>query len=245
MPYSTSDLKKGLKVQIDGEPFLIIECNFVKPGKGQAMYKLRLLNLLKGTVFDRTYKSGDSIDTADITEIETQHLYRQGENFVFMDTETFEQVEVPEGNLEDGFKFVKERMNCQMVLWNGNPITVTPPKQVVLAVEYCEPSARGNTATNLQKPCKLETGAEILAPAFVNIGELLEIVEILQPEALGRGFDEAPLLKLLESARQLVEVRWEEIEAVAAALLERETLTGDECWAMIRDQRVAADQDAE
>ncbi len=173
--YNTSDLKKGLKVQIDGDPFLIVECNFVKPGKGQALYKLRLKNLVRGTTLDRTLKSGDSLEAADISEIEAQFLYRQGEQFVLMDNVSFEQYELTKEQVDDAWKYIKEGMVCSMVLFNNNPITLTPPNHVVLRIEYCEPAVRGNTATNLTKPVRLETGAEITCPAFVEMGELIKI----------------------------------------------------------------------
>ncbi|HEY1066859.1 MAG TPA: elongation factor P [Pirellulales bacterium] len=173
--YNMGDLKKGLKVQVDGDPFLITECNFVKPGKGQAMYKLRLKNLLKGTTIDRTYRSGDQIDAADVTEVETQYLYKQGETWVFMNKESFDQIEMTNDQVDEAGKFLKEGMDCQMTLWNSRPIALYPPNHVVLRVEYCEPAARGNTSNNITKPVKLETGAEIQAPAFVEMGELIRI----------------------------------------------------------------------
>jgi elongation factor P len=165
--YNTSDFRKGLKVQIDGDPYLMLECNFVKPGKGAALYKCKLRNLLKNTVLDRTYKDGSSLDAADVTEFEAQYLYRQGKNFVFMDNESYEQYELTEDQVGDAWKYLKEGMNCQMVLFNENPISITPPNHVVLKIEYCEPAVRGNTATNVTKPVQLETGAEIQCPAFV------------------------------------------------------------------------------
>lgn len=173
--YNTSDFKKGIKVQLDGDPFLMVECNFVKPGKGQAMYKCRLKNLIKGTTIDRTWKSGESIEAADVTEIESQFLYRQGDQFVFMDNESFEQYELSMDQVSDTWKFLQDAMMCNMVLFNNKPITVTPPNHVVLRIEYCEPAVRGNTATGLTKPVKLETGAEILCPAFVEMGELVRV----------------------------------------------------------------------
>jgi elongation factor P len=173
--YNTSQFKKGLKVQLDGDPYLMIECNFVKPGKGQALYKCKLRNLLRGTVLDRTYKSGDSIEAADIEEISAQYLYRQGDTFVFMDNTTYEQYELSAAQVDEAWKYLKEAMVCNMMLFNGQPISVSPPNHVVLRVEYCEPGARGNTATNVTKPCKVETGAEILCPAFVEIGDLIRV----------------------------------------------------------------------
>ena len=173
--YNTSDFRKGLKVQIDGDPFLMFECNFVKPGKGQAMYKCKLRNLLRGTVLDRTYKSGESIEAADITEFDAQFLYRQGDKFVFMDNETYEQYEISAEQVDDAWRYLKDGLICSMLLFNGNPIGITPPNHVVLKVEYCEPGAKGNTATNVTKPCKVETGAEFGCPAFVEMGDLVRI----------------------------------------------------------------------
>jgi len=173
--YNTSDFRKGLKVQIDGDPYLMIECNFVKPGKGQAMYKCKLRNLVRNTVLDRTYKSGDSIEAADIEEIEAQYLYRQADTFVFMNNDTYEQYELDAAQVDDAWKYLKEGMHCSMLLFNNNPIAITPPNHVVLQVEYCEPGAKGNTATNVTKPAKVETGAEIDVPSFVEIGEMIRI----------------------------------------------------------------------
>lgn len=173
--YNTSDLKKGLKVQMDGDPYLIVECQFVKPGKGQALYKMRLKNLIRGTTIDRTLKSGDSMEAADVSEIQAQFLYRQQDNFVFMDQVSFEQYEMSKDAVDEAWKYLKEGMVCTMVLYNNNPISVAPPNHVVLKIEYCEPAVRGNTATNLTKPVKLETGAEITCPAFVEMGESIKI----------------------------------------------------------------------
>jgi elongation factor P len=173
--HNTSQFRKGLKIQLDGDPYLMIECQFVKPGKGQALYKCKLRNLLRGTVIDRTYKSGDTLEGADIVEIEAQYLYRQGEKFVFMDTASYEQYELTPEQVDDAWKYLKEAMNCQMLLYNNNPIGLTPPNHVVLKIEYCEPAVRGNTATGVSKPVKVETGAEIMCPAFVEIGDLIRI----------------------------------------------------------------------
>jgi elongation factor P len=173
--YNTSEFRKGLKVQLDGDPYLMIECNFVKPGKGQAMYKCRLRNLIRNTVIDRTYKSGDSIEAADIEEIAAQYLYRQGDQFVFMDDETFEQYELTAAQVDDAWKYLKEGMKCSMILFNGGPLTLTPPNHVVLKVEYCEPGAKGNTASNVTKPVTVETGAEMSCPSFVEVGDLIKV----------------------------------------------------------------------
>jgi elongation factor P len=173
--YKTSDFRKGLKVQIDGDPYLMIEMNFVKPGKGNALYKCRLRNLIRGTVLDRTYKGGDSLEAADVEEIAVQYLYRQLDTFVFMNNATYDQYELSAEQVDDAWKYLKESMTCSMVLFNGNPITMTPPNHVELKVEYCEPGAKGDTATNVTKPVKVETGAEIICPTFINIGDVIRV----------------------------------------------------------------------
>ncbi len=173
--YNTSEFRKGLKIQLDGEPYLMIECNFVKPGKGQALYKCKLRHLIRNTVIDRTYRSGDTLESADVEEIQAQFLYRQGDQFVFMENDTYEQYELSAEIVDETWKYLKEATVCSILLYNGVPIGITPPNHIVLRVEYCEPGARGNTATNVTKPCKVETGAEFLCPAFINQGELIKI----------------------------------------------------------------------
>lgn len=173
--YKTSEFRKGLKVQIDGDPYLMVEMNFVKPGKGNALYKCKLRNLLRNTILDRAYKGGDTLESADVNEVQAQFLYRQGETFVFMNNETFDQYELTAEQVDDNWKYLKEGMVCSMVLYNGNPITMAPPNHVELTVEYCEPGAKGDTATNVTKIAKMETGAEFTVPAFINIGNVLKI----------------------------------------------------------------------
>jgi len=173
--YSTNEFKKGLKIQIDGVPFQMIEMNFRKPGKGAALYECKLKNLLRGTVTDRTYRAGQSLEEADVVEFTAQYLYQQGESFVFMDNNDYEQYELTAEQVGEGAGLLKEGMDCQLVVFNNNPIAVTLPNHVMLQVEYCEPAVKGNTATNVSKPVKLETGAEIQAPAFINIGDWLRV----------------------------------------------------------------------
>jgi elongation factor P len=153
----------------------MIECNFVKPGKGNALYKCKLRNLIRNTVLDRTYKGGDTLESADVTDIAAQFLYRQGDTFVFMDNETFDQYELTKEQVDEAWKYLKEGMVCSMTLFDNRPIAIAPPNHVVLKVEYCEPGAKGNTATNVTKPVKVETGAEIQCPAFINMGELIRV----------------------------------------------------------------------
>jgi len=173
--YNTSDFRKGLKVQIEGDPYIMAECNFVKPGKGQALYKCKLRNLLKGTILDRTYKSGDSLEAADIEEIDATFLYAQGNVYIFMEVNTYEQYELDKDVMDDAWKYLKEGMPCKMLLFNNAPIGMTPPNHVVLKITYTEPGVRGNTATNLTKSATVDTGAEIIVPNFVEQGESIRV----------------------------------------------------------------------
>jgi len=173
--YKTNDFKKGLKILLDNEPWIVIESTFRKPGKGNAIYTLKMKNLIRGNVLERNYKGGESIEAADVLETATQYLYRQGETFVFMDNENYEQYELSADQVGDYWKYLKEGMPCSMVLWNDNPITVTLPNQVELAIVECEPGAKGDTATNVTKPAKVETGAEILVPIFIKQGNVIKV----------------------------------------------------------------------
>lgn len=173
--YNTSDFRKGLKVQIDGVPYLMVEMNFRKPGKGNALYECKMKNLVRGTVVDRTYRAGQVLEAADISEFTAQFLYRQQDMFVFMNNTSYEQYELSKEQVGDAWMFLKDGLDCILMVYNNNPLTVTPPNHVILKVEYAEPTAKGNTATNVQKPVRLETGAEIGAPAFVNAGDYLRI----------------------------------------------------------------------
>ena len=173
--YKTNDFRKGLKIQLDGEPYLVVESSFRKPGKGNAIYSLRMKNLIRGTMLERNYKGGESVEAADVEEIDVQYLYRQGETFVFMDNTTYEQYELGADQVDEMWKYLKENMSCSMVLWNGNPITMTTPNHVELAVTQCEPGAKGDTATNVTKPAIVETGAEINVPGFIKEGNVIKV----------------------------------------------------------------------
>lgn len=173
--YNTSDFRKGLKVLVDGEPYLMTECNFVKPGKGQALYKTRLKHLIRNSTLDRTYKSGDSLEVADVHDIEMEYLYRDGDNYVFMDPDTFDQPSLTAEQVGDDARWLKEGLRCHITFWNDRPIDFSPPNHLVLRVEYTEPGARGNTATNVTKTARLETGAEVQVPIFINTGDLLKV----------------------------------------------------------------------
>lgn len=172
---NTSDFRKGVKIILEGDPYEMMEVNFVKPGKGQALYKTRLRNLLKGTILDRTYKSGDSLEAADVRRGEGQFLYKDASGYIFMDNESFEQQHVPEEILGDQAKFLMESMVCDLVYWNDQMIGVTIPSHVAYKVTYTEPAARGNTATNITKPATLESGAEVQVPAFIGVGDVIKV----------------------------------------------------------------------
>lgn len=172
---NTGDFRKGIKVIVEGDPYEMLECNFVKPGKGQALYKTKLRNLLKGTILDRTYKSGDSLEAADVRKGDGQYLYRDANGFVFMDNETFEQYTISADVVGDDAKFLLEGATCSLLFWNEQVIGMTPPAHVVLEVTYTEPAAKGNTATNVTKPATVETGGTVNVPAFVEQGEKIKV----------------------------------------------------------------------
>jgi len=173
--YTTSDFRKGLKIQLDGEPYSIVEVLFVKPGKGNALYKCKMRNLVRGTMLDRTYKGGDALESADVEQTDVQFLYRQGEDYVFMDTVSFEQYEVKTEVAGDAWKYLKDGMTCTMTLYNNNPIVLEPPSHVELEVTETNPGAKGDTATNVTKPAKVETGAEFSVPGFIKVGNVIKI----------------------------------------------------------------------
>ncbi len=175
MAYKTSDFKKGLRVQINGEPYIMTSMEFKKPGKGNALYICKLKNLLRGTSLDRTYKGGDTLEEADIQESPVQYLYKQGDSFVFMDKENYEQYELAADAVGDDWRYLKDNMECQMTFFGGKPIIMTPPNHVDLEVIYCEPGAKGDTSTNVKKPVKVETGGEFFTPIFVNQGDVIRI----------------------------------------------------------------------
>lgn len=173
--YKTSDLKKGLKIQIDGEPYLLVDVDFFKPGKGNALYRCKMKNLVRNTMLDRTLKGGDELEAADVEEIDTVFLYNQAGLFVFMDNESFEQYELSAEKVDENWKYLKEQMPISMVLFNGNPLLISPPSHVNLKVIETDPGTKGDTATNVTKPAKVETGAEINVPGFIKEGNVIKV----------------------------------------------------------------------
>jgi elongation factor P len=173
--YSTNEFKAGLKVMLDGDPAAIIENEFVKPGKGQAFNRVRIRNLKSGRVIERTFKSGDTIEAADVVDMEMQYLYNDGEFFHFMQPESFEQVAADKNAVRDATKWLKEQDVCLVTLWNGTPLSVEPPHTVVLKIVETDPGVRGDTSGGGGKPATLETGAVVRVPLFVQTGELVKV----------------------------------------------------------------------
>lgn len=173
--YSTNEFKNGLKLLIDGNPMVIVENEFVKPGKGQAFNRVKLRNLKSGRVIEKTFKSGESCEAADVQEFDANYSYFDGEYYVFMHPETFEQYNVSETALADTKKWLKEQDVCTVTLFNGEPITVMPPNFVNLTITETDPGLKGDTAGTGGKPATLETGAVVRVPLFVQVGELIKV----------------------------------------------------------------------
>lgn len=186
--YGTNDLKNGLKIMLDGDPYAIVECEFVKPGKGQAFTRVKVRNLKTGRVVDRTFKSGESVEGADVMDTEMQYLYTDGEHYHFMHPETFEQVAADASAVADAAKWMKEQDVCVVTLYNGVPISVTPPNFVVLQITETDPGVRGDTASGGGKPATLETGAVVRVPLFIESGETIK-VDTRSGEYVGRAKD--------------------------------------------------------
>jgi elongation factor P len=173
--YSTNEFKSGLKIMLDGDPCSIIENEFVKPGKGQAFNRVKIRNLKTGRVVERTFKSGDTVEGADVMDQDMQYLYNDGEFWHFMDPASYEQVAADAAAVADATKWLKEQDTCQVTTWNGAPISVTPPNFVVLAVTETDPGVRGDTSGGGGKPATLETGAVVRVPLFIDVGDLLRV----------------------------------------------------------------------
>jgi elongation factor P len=173
--YSTNEFRSGLKVILDGDPCSIVENEFVKPGKGQAFSRVRLKNLKTGRSWERTFKSGESIEAADVMDVEMQYLYTDGEFWAFMDPETFEQQQADASAVTDAVHWLKEQDICVVTLWNDSPLSVLPPNHVELDIVETDPGLRGDTAQGGSKPAKLSTGAVVKVPLFLEIGDLIKV----------------------------------------------------------------------
>jgi elongation factor P len=173
--YSTNEFKSGLKILIDGDPYSIVENEMVKPGKGQAFNRVRVRNLKTGRTIEKTWKSGDTVESADVVDTDMQYLYADGDFFHFMVPDNFEQYTAGSAAVGDNAKWLKDGITCIVTLWNGVPLQVMPPAHIDLKVVETDPGLRGDTATGGQKTAKLETGAVVRVPLFINEGEVLKI----------------------------------------------------------------------
>ena len=183
---STNQFKAGVKIMVDDQPYAIVENEFVKPGKGQAFNRVRLRNLLSGRALDRTFKSGDSFEAADVVDMEMQYLYSDGEFWHFMDPLTFEQLAVEETAVSDikewlkpkgaeGEPWLDNQDVCVITLWNNKPIAVAAPNFLILKIVETDPGVRGDTVSGGSKPAKLETGAVVQIPLFVSQDEYIKV----------------------------------------------------------------------
>jgi len=173
--YSTNEFKSGLKVMLDGDPAVIVENEFVKPGKGQAFSRVKIRNLRTNRVIERTFKSGDTIEAADVMDVEMQYLYNDGEFWHFMNPESYEQLAADKAVVGDNAKWMKEQDVCILTLFNGVPITVEPPNTVTLKIVETDPGLKGDTSGGGGKPATLETGAVVRVPLFVQNGETIKV----------------------------------------------------------------------
>ena len=173
--YTASDLRKDLKIQIDGEPYIVVDFQFSKPGKGQALYRTKLRNMITGNQFDRTFRSNDKFEKAQLEERTMQYLYSQGDEFHFMDTKNYEQVVIMREQMGNDVNFLIDNMEVQILLFNNNPIGVTLPNFVNLTVTKADPWAKGDTSGSDSKPVTVETGYMLQVPPFIGEGDKIQI----------------------------------------------------------------------
>ena len=173
--YNTNEFRSGLKLLIDGDPYTIVENDIVKPGKGQAFNRVKIRNLKTGRVVDRTYKSGESVEVADVVEYEMQYLYSDGDQWHFMDPQSFEQYSAGVEAVSEARNWLKEEDICSVTLWNNTPLLIEPPNFVELKIVETDPGLKGDTAQGGIKPARLETGATVRVPLFIEEGEVIKV----------------------------------------------------------------------
>ena len=173
--YTASDLRKGLKIEIDGDPYLVVDFQFAKPGKGQALYRTKLRNMLNGNQFERTFRSNDKFEKPDLSERNMQFLYSQGDEFHFMDLSNYEQLAISAEQMGDAVNFLIDNMEVQVLLYNERPIGVTLPNFVNLTVTRADPWVKGDTSGSDTKPVTVETGYVLQVPPFIEEGEMIQI----------------------------------------------------------------------
>ncbi|MBN1614184.1 MAG: elongation factor P [Deltaproteobacteria bacterium] len=173
--YSASDLKKGLRIKIDNEPYIVTEFNFVKPGKGQALYRCKLRNMVNGNQFERTFRSVDTFESADLREKRMQFLYVEQDKYCFMDNETYEQVFLSQDQVGDAKNFLIDNIEVEILFFEDKPLGVSLPNFVDLVVTMAEPWAKGDSVTGNTKPVTLQTGYQLLVPTFIEEGEKIRV----------------------------------------------------------------------
>lgn len=172
---STNEFRSGLKILLDGQPYNVLENEFVKPGKGQAFNRVKIRNLTSGRVLEKTFKSGDTVPVADVVEVNMTYLYKEDEFWIFMDAETFDQIHVNKTALGDTALWLKEQDVCIITLFNGEPLSVQPPNFVELEVVQTDPGLKGDTSSGGTKPATVSTSAVVKVPLFVQIGDWIKI----------------------------------------------------------------------
>ena len=172
---SVNDFKKGLVIKLDGELYSVVDYQHVKPARGAAFVRSKLRHVKRGGIVDRTFRGGEKVEDVKLIKRPMQYLYEEGDSLVFMDTESYEQESIPKKAIGDALQFMKEEDIVDIAMYEGEPITVEPPQFVVLKVVYAEPGVKGDTATNVLKPVKVDTGAEVRVPLFVNEGDYIKV----------------------------------------------------------------------
>jgi len=173
--FSTNEFRSGLKVILDGDPCSIVENEFVKPGKGQAFNRVKIRNLITGRILDKTFKSGESLEAADVVDVEMQYLYSDGEFWYFMTPDTFEQHQADKSAIGEENIWLKAQETCEVTLFNGIAISITVPNFVEMEIVETDPGLKGDTAQGGNKPATLEAGAVVKVPLFIEIGELIKV----------------------------------------------------------------------
>ena len=173
--YETSDIRNGLKVEIDGNPWTVTYFQFVKPGKGCAFTRTKMKNLINGSTLERTFKTGEKLQPAEVEEFAMQYLYSDGEAWHFMNLETYDQVAIQEAGVGAAKNFLVEEMEVSVLFYKGVPVSIDLPNFIELQITYCEPGVKGNTAQGGTKPAELSTGLSVNVPLFVENGEWLKI----------------------------------------------------------------------
>jgi len=173
--YDTSEIRKGLKIMMDGNPFTVVEFQFVKPGKGTAFTRTKMKNLLTGSVIERNLRSGERLEAADVEVKNMQYLYDEGEFCVFMDNTTYDQVQIPADLIGEDKGFMPMNINVEVLFFLGRAVGVTLPNVIEQEILETEPGARGDTATNVLKAAKIASGAQVKVPLFISIGDVIRV----------------------------------------------------------------------